>query len=79
MQPNLVYTLTVPYPRKRRSKQEVHDTKCKAIKEKNLTTIPKDASENSFAQLIRYVKHLVNIGINSKEANLLKEISVPYC
>ncbi|OAO89396.1 hypothetical protein AXX17_ATUG01050 [Arabidopsis thaliana] len=51
--------------------QEIHDAKCKAIMEKILTTIPKDASENSSAQLLRYVKRLVNNGLHSEEANLL--------
>ena len=36
-----------------------------------LATIPKDASENSSAQLTRYDKRLVDIGISSEEANLL--------
>jgi len=39
--------------------------------EKILTIIPKDASENSSAQLLRYVKRLVNNGLHTEEANLL--------
>ena len=71
MQTESVYTPHVPYPRHCRSKQEIHDAKCKAIMEKILTTIPKDASENSSTQLMRYVKRLVDNGIISEEANLL--------
>ncbi|OAO89374.1 hypothetical protein AXX17_ATUG01410 [Arabidopsis thaliana] len=49
MQPESVYTLPVPYPRRRRSKQEIHAAKCTAIMEKILHTLPKDASETSSA------------------------------
>ena len=71
MQTESVYTPHVQYPRQCRSKQEIHDAKCKAIMEKILTIIPKDASENSSDQLMRYVKRLVDNGIYSEEANLL--------
>jgi len=42
MQPESIYTPHVLYPRKRRSKQEIHDAKCKAIMEKISTSFPKD-------------------------------------
>jgi len=61
MQPEFVYTPHVPYPRKRRSKQEIHAAKCIAIMEKILTSLPKDASETSSTPLNRYVKRLVTM------------------
>ncbi|OAP19409.1 hypothetical protein AXX17_AT1G38990 [Arabidopsis thaliana] len=42
MQPESIYTPHVLYPRKGRSKQEIHDAKCKAIMEKIITSFPKD-------------------------------------
>jgi len=68
MQPESVYTPHVPYPRRRRSKQEMHAAKCTTIMEKILDTLPKDASETSSASLNRYVKRLVDNGISSDEA-----------
>jgi len=71
MQPEFVYTPPIPYPRKRRSKQEIHAAKCIAIMEKILTSFPKDASETSSVPLNRYVKRLVENGISLDEAKLL--------
>jgi len=71
MQLESVYTPPVPYPRRRRSKQEIHVAKCTTIMEKILHTLPKDASETSSAPLNRYVKRLVDNGISSDEAKLL--------
>jgi len=68
MQPESVYTPPIPYPRKRRSKQEIPVAKCIAIMEKILTSLPQDASETSSAPLDRYVKRLVDNGISSDEA-----------
>ncbi|KAG7603809.1 hypothetical protein ISN45_At05g027770 [Arabidopsis thaliana x Arabidopsis arenosa] len=53
VQPELVYTPPVPYPKRRRSKQELHAAKCKAIMEKIFHTLPKDASETSASSLNR--------------------------
>jgi len=76
MQPESVYTPPVPYPRRRRCKQEIHAAKCTSIMEKILHTLPKDDSETSSASLNRYVKRLVDNGISSDEAKLLtKDIS----
>jgi len=66
MQPKSVYTPPVPYPRRRRSKQELHAAKCTSIMEKILHTLPKDASETSSASLNKYVKRVVD-----NEAKLL--------
>ena len=71
MQPEPVYTPHVPYPRRRRSKQEIHAAKCTTIMEKILYTLPKDALETSSASLNRYVKRLVDNGISLDEAKLL--------
>ncbi|KAG7610747.1 hypothetical protein ISN44_As05g027790 [Arabidopsis suecica] len=71
MQPESVYTPHVPYPRRRRSKQELHAAKCTAVMEKILHTLPKDASETSSVSLNRYVKRLVDNGISSDEAKLI--------
>ncbi|BAB02661.1 athila protein-like [Arabidopsis thaliana] len=71
MQPESVYTPPVPYPRRRRSKQENHAAKCTAIMEKILHTLPKDASKTSSASLNRYVKRLGDNGISSDEAKML--------
>jgi len=71
MQPESIYTRHVHYPRKRRSKQEIHAAKCTAIMVKILHSLPKDASETSSAPLNKYVKQLVDIGISSDEALLL--------
>jgi len=71
MQPESVYTPSVPYPRRRRSKQEIHAAKCTTIMEKILHTLPKDASETSSTSLNRYVKRLVDKGISSNEAKLI--------
>ncbi|KAG7578816.1 Retrotransposon gag domain [Arabidopsis thaliana x Arabidopsis arenosa] len=72
-----VYTPLVPFPRKRRSKQEIQDARCKAIMEKILTSIPKVNPETSSPTLDRYVKRLVNNGICAEEAVLLtKDISL---
>ncbi|KAG7572428.1 Retrotransposon gag domain [Arabidopsis suecica] len=72
-----VYTPPVPFPRKRRSKQEIQDAHCKAIMEKILTSIPKVNPETSSPILDRYVKRLVHNGICAEEAALLtKDISL---
>jgi len=71
MQLEPVYTPHVPYPRRRRSKQEIHVAKFTAIMEKILHILPTDASETSSASLNRYVKRLVDNGISSDEAKLL--------
>ncbi|CAB77974.1 putative athila-like protein [Arabidopsis thaliana] len=71
MQLEPVYTPHVPYPRRRRSKQEIHVAKCTTIMEKILHILPTDASETSSASLNRYVKQLVDNGISSDEAKLL--------
>jgi len=71
MQPESVDSPPVPYPMRRRSKQEIHDAKCTSIMEKILHTLPKEASETSSASLNTYVKRLVNNGITSDEAKLL--------
>ncbi|CAE6126025.1 unnamed protein product [Arabidopsis arenosa] len=72
-----VYTPLVPFPRKRRSKQEIQDARCKAIMEKILTSIPKIHLETSSPTLDGYVKRLVNNGICAEEAALLtKDISL---
>jgi len=71
MKPETAYTPPVPYPRKRRSKQEIHAAKCTTIMEKILTSLLKDAFETSSAPLKRYVKRLVDNGISSDEAKLL--------
>jgi len=65
------YTPLVPYRRKRRSKQEIHDAKCTTIMEKILSSLPNDAYETSYAPLNRYVKRLVDNGISSDDAKLL--------
>ena len=73
------YTPYVPYPRKRRSKQEIHASKCIAIMEKILTSLPKDASKRSSAPLNRYVKRLVDKGISLDKAKLLtRDISAIF-
>jgi len=71
MQPEPVYIPAIPYPRKRRSKKEIHAAKCTTIMEKILHTLHKDASETSSASLNRYVKRLVDKGISLDEAKLL--------
>ncbi|KAG7529614.1 Ribonuclease H domain, partial [Arabidopsis suecica] len=71
MQPESAYTPPVPYPRKRRSKEEIHAAKCTTIMEKILSSLPKDASETSSSPLNRYVKRLVDNGISSVEPKLL--------
>ncbi|KAG7603866.1 putative transposase Ptta/En/Spm plant [Arabidopsis thaliana x Arabidopsis arenosa] len=71
MHPESIYSPTVPYPRRRRSKKEVHAAKCAAIMEKILHSLPKDASETSSAPLNRYIKRLGDNGISSDEAKLL--------
>ncbi|KAG7568009.1 Ribonuclease H-like superfamily [Arabidopsis thaliana x Arabidopsis arenosa] len=55
-----VYTPPVRFPKKRRSKEEFQDARCKAIMEKILTTIPTVNPETSSPPLERYVKRLVN-------------------
>ncbi|KAG7543363.1 hypothetical protein ISN45_Aa07g032810 [Arabidopsis thaliana x Arabidopsis arenosa] len=49
-----VYTPPVPFPKKRRSKQEIQDARCKAIMEKILTSIPKVNPATSSPTLDRY-------------------------
>jgi len=71
MKPETAYTPPVPYPRKRRSKQEIHAAKCTTIMEKILTSLLKDAFETSSTPLKRYVKRLVDNGISSDETKLL--------
>ena len=71
MHPESTYATLVPYPRKRRSKQEIHAAKCTTMMEKILTSLLKDVSETSPAPLNRYVKRLVDNGIKSDEASLL--------
>ncbi|KAG7529619.1 Ribonuclease H-like superfamily [Arabidopsis suecica] len=71
MQPESAYTPPVPYPTKRRSKQDIHAAKCTTIMEKILTSLPKDASKTSSSPLNRYVKRLVDNGISSDEPKLL--------
>jgi len=66
-----IYSPTVPYPRRRRSKKEIHAAKCAAIMEKILHSLPKDAFETSSAPLNRYIKRLGDNGISSDEAKLL--------
>jgi len=71
MKPETAYTPPVPYPKKRRSKQEIHAAKCTTIMEKILISLPKDASKTSSTPLNRYVKRLVDNEISSAEAKLL--------
>ncbi|KAG7548017.1 hypothetical protein ISN44_As12g032250 [Arabidopsis suecica] len=72
-----VYTPPVPFPKKRRSKQEIQDARCKAIMEKILTSIPKVNPATSSPTLDRYVRRLVNNGVCAEEAALLtKDISL---
>ncbi|CAE6227187.1 unnamed protein product [Arabidopsis arenosa] len=72
-----VYTPPVPFSRKRRSKQEIQDARCKAIIEKILTSIPKVNPETSSPTLDRYVQRLVNNGVCAEEDALLtKDISL---
>ncbi|KAG7635984.1 Retrotransposon gag domain [Arabidopsis thaliana x Arabidopsis arenosa] len=69
--PETAYTPPVPYPKKRRSKQEIHAAKCTTIMEKILISLPKDASKTSSTPLNRYVKRVVDNEISSAEAKLL--------
>ncbi|KAG7572511.1 hypothetical protein ISN44_As09g008740 [Arabidopsis suecica] len=72
-----VYTPPVRFPKKRLSKHEIQDARCKAIMEKILTTIPTVNPETSSPPLERYVKRLVNNGICAEEDALLtKDISL---
>jgi len=79
MQPESVYTPLVSYPRRRRSKQEIHAAKCTTIMEKILHTLPKDASETSMFHSIGMSSDLLTIELAQMKLSFLRETSVQSC
>ncbi|CAE6218873.1 unnamed protein product [Arabidopsis arenosa] len=66
-----IYAPKVPYPRPKRSKQEIEDEKCEAMLDKIKTEISTSDDEDTSSTMKRLVKRMVLNGLTPEEGALL--------